>query len=105
MATTRAFGFQWMPDHEVEPVAARWMNAKRRGVRRREQIPLTKLRSYQVALPRKLAVLMKAMQEGLAIPPILVVKHEGYFEIVDGVHRCHAARLLGRETIEAWLLE
>lgn len=39
-----------------------------------------------------------------AVPPILVVRRAGSYEIADGSHRTHAARLLGKEHIPAWVV-
>ena len=39
-----------------------------------------------------------------SVPPILVVKRAGGYDIADGHHRIRAARNLGRDNLPAWVV-
>lgn len=38
------------------------------------------------------------------VPPILVVKRGGQYDIADGHHRVRAARNIGKESLPAWVV-
>ena len=48
---------------------------------------------------------MKGYQENpAAVPPILLVKRAGEYEVADGTHRISAAIAVGKESIPAWVV-
>jgi ParB-like chromosome segregation protein Spo0J len=46
-----------------------------------------------------------AMEAGAQFPPILVGKNGGKYIVIDGWHRVEAAKLLGKDTIEAFITD
>jgi ParB-like chromosome segregation protein Spo0J len=48
--------------------------------------------------------LMRAIKQGRPVPPILVRRHGGAWQVVDGHHRLEAHRRLGRTRIAARIL-
>lgn len=72
----------------------------------RERIPVSSLPNYGITDDD---YRVREAQHGYrtdpsAVPPILVVKRAGTYEIADGSHRAHAARLIGKEHIPAWVV-
>ncbi|MEM3426715.1 sigma factor-like helix-turn-helix DNA-binding protein [Hydrogenobacter thermophilus] len=47
----------------------------------------------------------QALEAGEELPPIKVWKREGVYWVIDGIHRIEAYKQLGRQTIEAELIE
>lgn len=73
-----------------------------------KNLPLDKLSGFepdekmeQPESQAKLASMVKKIKTGGELPPILVREYEGGYQVIDGHHRFHAAKMAGKKEIPA----
>jgi hypothetical protein len=66
-----------------------------------ELVPLSKVVIDEVWKEAKYQKVVEAIQKGVPLPPVMLSKKGGRFEITDGIHRTNASRDLGFTHIPA----
>lgn len=72
------------------------------------ELPIGKIKvplGYGKPLEFRVAKIIKAISEGKAISPVVVMRKDDYYEIFDGVHRFEAYKRLGYKNIPVEILQ
>lgn len=91
------------PKPSIQPLitSIRLPSTGRTGIRVLGRIPISLVEMDRYPFDRVLG-LVEHLKQGGTVPPIHVeVTHQGRYRILDGRHRVHAAKLLGRDVILA----
>ena len=71
----------------------------------RDRVSVSNLPNYHRNNDERMKSAVRGYQNNPAsVPPILLVKRAGNYEIADGHHRIAAARTIGKKSLPAWVV-